>query len=386
MAAEVESPHNKNNPFLAKLTENRLLNKDGSIKDTRHLVVNISGSGLNYTCGDSLGVYPTNRAENVAELLEVLGADGSENVTLPREEQAITLQEALSQRLSLASPAKKFLLAIQEKLEAGEELSRLESLLEPENKEAMTDYLANREFVDVLEDFPSAKFEPQEFVLQLRKLVPRLYSIASSPVPYPEDIHLTVAVVRYNTNGRERHGVCSTFLAERATLNEAVVPVFVTKSHFGLPEDESTDIIMVGPGTGIAPFRSFLQERAAKGSSGRNWLFFGDQHEASDFLYQEELEAYEKDGVLTRFDKAWSRDQEKKVYVQDRMLENSAELWKWLQGGASFFVCGDAKRMAKDVDAALHTIAQEQGGLSEEEAKNYFKLLKKEKRYLRDVY
>jgi len=386
MAAEVESQYNKNNPFLAKLTENRLLNKEGSIKDTRHFVVDISGSDLSYESGDSLGVYPTNHPESVSELLKVLGADGSEQVTLPKEDQAISLREALSSRLSLASPTKKFLAALLDKLNDPAERETLEKLLEPANKDELADYLAKREFIDILEEYPSVSFSPEEFVSQLRKLVPRLYSIASSPAKHPKEIHLTVAVVRYTTNERQRYGVCSTFLAERVALDEASVPVFVTHSHFGLPEDESTDVIMVGPGTGIAPFRAFLQEREVKGSKGRNWLFFGDQHAASDFLYQEEFEAYEAEGLLNRFDTAWSRDQENKIYVQDRMLEKGAELWSWLQGGAHFYVCGDAKRMAKDVDAALHQIAMDHGGLGEAEAKDYFKLLKKEKRYQRDVY
>lgn len=387
MTAVTEKPvHDKNNPFLARITENRLLSKEGSIKDTRHFVVDIKGSGLTYTCGDSLGVYPSNRPECVQELLDALGATGEEMVRLPKEEQDISLREAFDSRLSLAQPTVKVLKALLEKVtEEGEKL-RLEELLDPANKEDAKSYLENREFADLLLEYPSAKFEPQEFIANQRKLMPRLYSIASSPTLYPDEIHLTVAVVRYNTNNRERFGVCSTYLADRCPLDERCVPVFVASSHFGLPEDDSADLIMVGPGTGIAPFRSFIQERIARKGTGKMWVFFGDQHLKTDYLYGEEFEAYLANGQIQHLDLAWSRDQDYKIYVQDKILENAAELWSWLQGGAMFYVCGDAKRMAKDVDAALHQIAREQGGMSEDEAVDWVKALKKEKRYQRDVY
>ncbi len=378
--------YDKKNPFLACLRENRLLSKEGSIKDTRHFVVDIAGSGLVYTCGDSLGVYPTNNSECVQELLDALGASGEEMVRLPKDEEDISLREALSHRLSLAQPTKKIMKALLESGVDGETKSALEAKLVPENNESTKEYLENREFADLLLDFPGARLSPQEFIVNLRKLMPRLYSIASSPTVYPSDVHLTIAVVRYHTNGRDRLGVCSTFLAERAPLAESIVPVFVAKSHFGLPEDDSADLIMVGPGTGIAPFRAFLQERIARGGSGRSWVFFGDQHHDTDYLYGEEFEKYLAEGQLDRLDLAWSRDQDYKIYVQDKLLENAAEVWKWLQGGAYFYVCGDAKRMAKDVNAALHKIAQEHGGMSEEEAIAWVKALKKEKRYQRDVY
>lgn len=385
MAVEVESQYNKNNPFSARLTENTRLNREGSAKDTRHFVVDIEGSGLVYTCGDSLGVYPSNGKADVEAVLSALSATGDEPVVLPRTETAITLREALRAKLSLASPTRKSLMAFAKRAK-GEEKARLETLLADENKESAAAFLAEREFIDLLEEFPSAKFTAEDFALGLRKLMPRLYSIASSPVVYPQEIHLTVAVVRYETNSRERSGVCSTFLSDRVPLNNSCLPVFVTKSHFGLPEDESTPIIMVGPGTGIAPFRAFLQERVQKNATGKNWLFFGDQHESTDYLYGDEFEKMKADGQLDRLDLAWSRDQNQKVYVQDKMLESGATLWEWIQAGAYFYVCGDAKRMAKDVDAALHKIAQEHGGLGEEESAAFFKQLKKDKRYQRDVY
>lgn len=386
MAAEVEPQYNKNNPFLAKLTENTRLNKEGTIKDTRHFAVDLKGSDLVYTCGDSLGVFPTNRKEDVDAILEALGYTGDEPVILPKAVTSIPFREAISTHLSIAAPTRKTLMLFFDKVASVEEKASLEILLADDNKESTATYLANREFIDLLESFPTARFTPQEFVNCLRKLMPRLYSIASSPTTYPTEIHLTVAVVKYVTNHRQRFGVCSTYLSDRVELEDQSVPVFVAKSHFGLPADDSAPIIMVGPGTGIAPFRAFLQERKARKASGRNWLFFGDQHHATDYLYGDEFEAMKSEGHLERLDLAWSRDQAKKVYVQDKMLESGKALWEWIDNGAFFFVCGDAKRMAKDVDAALHSIAKEHGGLSEEEAISYLKNMKKEKRYLRDVY
>ena len=386
MAADVEPQYNKNNPFLAKITENIRLNKEGTIKDTRHFVVDLKGSDITYTCGDSLGVYPSNRSEDVEAILEALGASGEEAVVLPKEETPISFREAMTRRLSIAAPTRKTLMAFEEKVDSVEEKDALKILLAEVNKESTAAYLAEREFIDLLESFPSARFSPQEWVGCLRKLMPRLYSIASSPTRYPSEIHLTVAVVRYVTNQRQRFGVCSTYLSDRVALADPSVPVFVAKSHFGLPADDSVPIIMVGPGTGIAPFRAFLQERIAKNATGKNWLFFGDQHHATDYLYGDEFDAMKAEGYLEKLDLAWSRDQQEKVYVQNKMLESGKALWEWINEGAHFFVCGDAKRMAKDVDAALHTIAQQYGGLSDEDAISYFKEMKREKRYLRDVY
>jgi sulfite reductase (NADPH) flavoprotein alpha-component len=237
-----------------------------------------------------------------------------------------------------------------------------------------------------LAEFPSAQLTPQEFVDHLRKLMPRLYSIASSPRVHPGDAHLTVAVVRYETNHRERVGVCSTFMADRVQVGTTPTPVFVSHSHFSPPEDGARDCIMVGPGTGIAPFRAFVQDRVASGATGRNWVFFGDQKSATDYLYGEEWDAYVAQGHVARLDLAWSRDQLLKVYVQDKIRANAAELWTWIQGGAHFYVCGDAKRMAKDVDVALHDTIAEQGSMTPALAADYVKQLKKDKRYQRDVY
>jgi len=380
------SSYTKDNPLPAKLLENRVLNKDGSSKDTRHLVIDIAGSGLTYSVGDSLGVYSTNRPQIVEEIIEFLGATGNEPVTLPRLVAPVSLRDALTNKLSLAQPTKKILETMAAKTGDAEELARLGKLLAPEAAEIRETFLGQREFIDLLEEFPGAKLTPQEFVDHLRRLVPRLYSIASSPKMFPGQVHLTVAPVRYESNDRRRYGVCSTFFADRVTRRKTPIPVFVAESHFGLPEDLTKDIIMVGPGTGVAPFRAFMQERIATNATGRNWLFFGDQHEATDYLYGDEWKRWLADGKMARVDLAFSRDQPKKIYVQDRMREAAAELWAWLKGGAVFYVCGDAHRMAKDVDVALHQIIAEQGGLDAAAAVDYVKQMKKDRRYQRDVY
>ena len=389
MSAAADAPaYSKEHPFPARVTENRLLNKPGSAKETRHFVVNIAGSGLHYKVGDSLGVYPENRAADVTELLTRLGATGEELVSpamlkLPAPQPVRSL---LTSRLALAGPPRRLIETLAGKATAAEEKARLTGLLLPESKDVLAAFLAEREFVDLLAEFPSAKLTAQELVDHMRKLMPRLYSIASSPKVHPTEIHLTVAVVRYATNHRERVGVCSTFLSDRVLVGSTPTPVFVSHSHFGLPVDAAMDVIMVGPGTGIAPFRAFVQDRVASGATGRNWVFFGDQHRATDFLYEEEWQQWVARGQVARVDTAFSRDQATKVYVQDKMRESAAELWSWIQGGACFYVCGDAKRMAKDVDTALLDVIAQQGGLDAAAAADFIKQLKKDKRYQRDVY
>ncbi len=385
-SAPASVTYSKDFPFPARLLENRVLNKDGSSKDVRHLVIDIAGSGLAYAAGDSLGVYATNRPQLVDEVIGLLGATGNEPVSLPRLTGPVSLREALTSHLSLASPTKRILEALAARTTDDAERAQLAALLAPEAKEALEMFLAQREYIDLLEEFPGARLAPQEFVDHLRRLMPRLYSIASSPRMFPDQIHLTVAPVRYESNFRRRYGVCSTFLADRVTRRRTPVPVFVASSHFGPPEDLSRDIIMVGPGTGIAPFRAFVQDRVSAGATGRNWLFFGDQHAKTDYLYGDEWTKLLAEGKMARIDLAFSRDQAKKVYVQDRMREAAAELWAWIKGGAHFYVCGDAHRMAKDVDAALHEIVAQQGGMEPAAAADYVKQMKKEKRYQRDVY
>lgn len=380
------NPYTKDNPLPAKLLENRVLNKDGSSKDTRHVVIDIAGSGLSYSVGDSMGIFASNRPQLVDEMIEVLGATGNEPVLPARLTAPISLREALTSKLSLAGPTKKALEVLAAKTTDSREKTQLEALLAPGAEALREEFLGQREYIDLLEEFPGAKLAPQELVDLMRRLMPRLYSIASSPKMYPGQVHLTVAPVRYESNGRRRYGVCSTFLADRATRRKTPIPVFIAESHFGLPEDLSKDVIMVGPGTGVAPFRAFMQERVATQATGRNWLFFGDQHEKTDYLYGDEWKRWLADGRLARVDLAFSRDQAQKIYVQDRMREAAAELWSWLQGGAHFYVCGDAHRMAKDVDAALQQIIAQQSGMDATQAADYVKAMKKEKRYQRDVY
>ena len=370
------------NPFPARLVVNRRLSGPESEKDTRHFEVDLTGWGLSFEVGDSLAVYPTNDPELVNEMIHTLGATGDEQVPRPRGEPT-TFREALLRDYSITQPTPKFLRAIAERASAA---PTLKYLLAPDRKHDLETYLWGMEIIDFLLEHPSARFAPEQFVTLLTKLQPRLYSVASSLKAYPDQVHFIVDVVQYESHGRVRKGVCSSFLAERA--DDVPVPVFPTAAkHFHLPEDPNIPIIMVGPGTGIAPFRAYLQERQVTGARGKNWLFFGAQHESCDFAYGDEFMALVDDGLLTRFDCAWSRDQAQKVYVQHKRTENAAEIWKWIDAeGAHFFVCGDARRMAKDVDATLRKIVQENGGKSIEEANDYVEKLKNAKRYKRDVY
>lgn len=359
---------------------NRRLSGPESAKETRHLEISLEGSGLAFEPGDSMAVYATNDPELVEEMIGALGATGDEKVPAGKNETT-TLREALLRNYSITTPTPKFLKAIVQRASATPTLGEL---LDPSRKQELHVFLWGMEVIDFLLEHPSARFSPEEFVLLLTKLQPRLYSVASSMRAFPDSVHFIVDVIRYESHGRERKGVASTFLAERSETSG--VPVFPTVAkHFHLPEND-TDIIMVGPGTGVAPFRAFLQERRALGAGGRNWLFFGSQQQRCDYYYGDEFEGLKKEGILTRFDCAFSRDQAHKIYVQHRMSENSAEIWKWLDSGAHFYVCGDALRMAKDVDAALRKIVQQQSGKSAEQANAYVEQMKAEKRYKRDVY
>jgi len=329
--------------------------------------------------GDSLGVFPTNNPALVEEILGVLGFTGEEQVPDPNG-NVVSIREALSSHYVITQKDKKLLAAIAEKDSSA---AHFVPMTTPEGKAELDAYVWGREVIDPLLAHPAAKFTPEEFVKCLRKLQPRLYSIASSQKAHPSEVHLTVAAVRYESHGRKREGVCSTFLADRAET----VPVFVhTAKHFRVPEDLSTHVIMVGPGTGIAPFMAFLQERKVSGATGKNWLFFGDQKAATDFLYREELESWQNEGILHKLSTAFSRDQSEKIYVQHRMLEAAEELFGWLEQGAYFYICGDASRMAKDVDTALHQVVEKAGGKSPEDAAAYVEELKKSKRYRKDVY
>src|SRR5213083_3484716 len=370
------------NPFPAKMLVNRRLSGPESEKDTRHFELDLTGWGLSFEVGDSLAVYATNDPQLVDEIIHALGTTGDEQV--PRLKGApTTLREALLRDYGITQPTPKFLKAIAQRADAAPTLSYL---LAPDRKQDLQTYLWGMEVVDFLIEHPSVRFTPEEFVGLLSKLQPRLYSVASSLKAFPDQVHLIVDVVCYESHGRVRKVVASSFLAERA--DDVPVPVFPSNAkHFHLPENPDTPIIMVGPGTGVAPFRAYLQERKVTGAKGKNWLFFGAQHERCDFAYGDEFNAFMKEGLLARLDCAWSRDQAQKVYVQHKMAENAPEIWKWIDAqGAHFFVCGDARRMAKDVDATLRKIVQEQGGKSVEQANEYVEKLKNEKRYKRDVY
>jgi sulfite reductase (NADPH) flavoprotein alpha-component len=371
----------RSNPFPAPLLANRRLNAPGSAKETRHFEFSLEGSGLNYEAGDALGVFPTNCPELVGEIVRALDCRPADPV-LGKDGRTVSLQEALLSQYDITKIPSPFLKALGARTGDAELLK----LTSPDVNGELERFLWGREIIDVLLAFPAVRWAPEEFVRLLRKLQPRLYSISSSPKAHPGQVHLTTAIVRYESLGRVRRGVCSTFLAERVAPG-ASVPVFIhSNQKFRPPADSDVPMIMVGPGTGIAPFRAFLEDRRATGAKGRNWLFFGDQHEATDFLYRDELENLHRDGVLTRLDTAFSRDQADKVYVQTRMLGHARELFAWLEEGAHFYVCGDARRMAKDVDTALHEVILRGGGKTDEQAAEYVTRLKSERCYQRDVY
>ncbi len=337
---EAPDSYSKKNPFPARLLANIKLNSERSSKDTRHIAFSLAGSGLQYETGDALGVRVQNDPNIVSSIITAHQLDADTLVKLP-DHTVASLHEALSKHYEIRS---------------------------------------------LLRVRPDKSPTPDEFIDSLKKLQPRLYSIASSLKAHPDEVHLCVAAVRYEKDGVQHQGVASTFLADRLAIGDTTGVFIHTAKHFRVPTNGDTPIIMVGPGTGIAPFRAFLEERQATGAKGKNWLLFGDQKRDHDFLYRDEIQTWVKDGHLTRLDTAFSRDQEQKIYVQNRMMDAASELWQWLEEGAHFYVCGDASRMAKDVDAALHQVIETQGGKSSEEAAAYVAELKKSKRYARDVY
>ena len=380
VAAAATVKYSRKNPYPSELTERVMLNGEGSAKETIHLEFNLEGSGLEYQTGDALAVVPHNAEDVVNSIIETSKLDPEAPVSI--KEKEVSLREALTRQLDVTAISLPVLKRYNEIVKD----VKLAAMLDPAKKADLQAYLHGREIIDVLNDFPAKEITANALVGIMRKLPPRLYSIASSPKAHPGEVHLTVGVVRYDAHGRQRKGVCSTYLSDRISEGDKA-DVFVTANkHFKIPADNDAPMIMVGPGTGIAPFRAFVEERKAIGAKGKNWLFFGDQHYLTDFLYQTEWQEYLADGVLTKLDLAFSRDQKDKVYVQDRMRENSAELYAWLEKGASFYVCGDASRMATDVDLALHEIIEKEGGKTSEDAAAYVKKLKTDKRYLRDVY
>lgn len=379
--APTVSAYSKKHPFPAALRDNLRLTGRGSSKDVRHLELSLEGSGLHYEPGDALGVVPTNWPKRVDDLLTVLNL--TPTATVPGADGvATTLESALLYDYEITTLTRPFL----EKYAALTGARELTELLQEPQRPRLREFLSGREILDVVRRYPLPGITPEQFVQLLRKLPPRLYSIASSQRATPDEVHLTVAVVRYETHGETRYGVASTYLADRVCA-DGEVPVYVEHNdNFRLPADPATPIIMVGPGTGVAPFRAFLAERAAIGARGRNWLYFGDRNFDSDFLYQKEWLEYRKNGLLTHIDVAFSRDGAEKCYVQHRLLEHRREVYAWLEEGAYIYVCGDAHQMAADVDAALVSLVATEAGQSLEWAQDYVKELHSAKRYQRDVY
>ncbi len=378
---DVEKSYSRTNPFKAEILENVNLNGRGSNKETRHLELDLEGSNLTYEPGDSLGIYPENDRVLVEQVIEEMGWDPNEQVAINKQGEVQSIREALTKTYEITSLTKPLL----QKIAALTPNEELNNVLDAEGEELKT-YLYGRDLVDLVRDFGPWPVPAIDFISVLRKIPVRLYSIASSSKANTDEVHLTIGALRYDAHGRDRKGVCSGQCAERSQPGD-VLPVFVQRNqNFRLPEHPDTPVIMIGAGTGVAPYRAFLQEREETGARGESWLFFGEQHFVTDFLYQVEWQKWLKEGVLSRMDVAFSRDTDEKIYVQHRMLERSKELYEWLDQGAHVYVCGDEKYMAKDVHAALVTILEQEGNLSESEAEAYLADLRNEKRYQRDVY
>lgn len=380
-SAPAAQTHTRDNPYLSPLLEKRALTKDVSSKLTLHLAFSIADSKVQYQAGDACGVIPQNNPQLVTQILDALKFSGDEEVEVAKIGK-VSLYAALVEALQITKLSRKI---VQTYANMGD-CQALLDLLVPEQQAHFDQYIYDRGVIDLFLEYPGVITDPADLVTMLPRLTPRLYSISSSPVAHAGEVHTTVAVVRYRSHNMERGGVCSTMFADRALVGDAL-PIYIQPNKkFRLPQDQNAPIIMIGPGTGIAPFRAFLHERRALGSKGRNWLFFGERSAKTDFLYKSEIEEMLGGKHLTLLDTAFSRDQSRKIYVQDRMLEQASAFWHWLQDGASVYVCGDASRMAKDVDAALHTIVERQGHLDPEAARDYVLRLKEENRYHRDVY
>ncbi|TVY04615.1 assimilatory sulfite reductase (NADPH) flavoprotein subunit [Cohnella terricola] len=377
-----ESEYSRSNPFQAEVLENLNLNGRGADRETRHLEISLEGSNLQYEPGDSLGIYPENHPRLVDELIAATGWQAEEPVVVNKNGDKRPLREALLRHFEI-SVLTKPIMEQAAKLSSSPELTELTSA---GHEQELKSYINGRDLLDLVQDYSFKDVSAGQFVSILRKLPPRLYSISSSSKAFPDEVHATVRAVRYEAHGRDRYGVCSVFLAERIESGDKL-PVFIQQNEsFKLPDNPDAPIIMIGPGTGVAPFRAFLGEREETGASGKTWLFYGDQHFSTDFLYQIEWQRWLKEGVLTRMDVAFSRDTDQKVYVQHRMQESRHELFQWLQEGAYVYVCGDEKKMAHDVQATLLSIIEQEGGLSAEAAGEYLAQMQQQKRYQRDVY
>lgn len=375
-ASRPGSQWNKRNPYPSRLVENRLLSSPRSAKEIRHYEFDLGDSGIEYAAGDALAVVPVNDEVFVADLLEQVGANGGEAF----DGRPIT--EVLRTDREIRTPSKDLIADLVQRAPSSE----LAAVVAHGDKHELDRWLWGRDVLDLLRDAGPAAPGLDELLPNLRPLQARQYSISSSPLAHPDRIHLTIASVRYGDPHRMYAGVASTFLADRVDPDGTVDVYLQPNASFGVPADESAPMIMIGPGTGVAPFRGFLHERAVSGATGRNWLFFGDQHRDTDFVYQDELTELQEQGVLDRLDLAFSRDQAEKVYVQTRMLERSVELFDWLEDGGHVYVCGDASRMAKDVEAALLQVIRTGRGRGEDDAQAYLADMRRAKRYVRDVY
>jgi sulfite reductase (NADPH) flavoprotein alpha-component len=374
------SAYSRTNPFPAELLENLNLNGRGSQRETRHLEISLEGSDLQYEPGDCLGIYPTNHPELVDELIAAMGWEPEQAVAVNKNGDERPLREALLGVFEITVLTKP-LLEQAAKLNINDKLREMLN-----NEQELRAYLKGRDLLDLARDFAPWDVTAGQFASILRKIPARLYSIASSSKANPDEVHVTIRAVRYEAHGRERYGVCSVYSSERVKPGDSLRVYVHDNPNFKLPSNADTPIIMIGPGTGVAPFRAFLQDREETGASGNTWLFYGDQHFLTDFLYQTDWQRWLKEGVLTRMDVAFSRDTDKKVYVQHRMLEKSRELFRWLQNGACVYVCGDEKHMAHDVHATLGKILEREGGMTPEQASTYLTEMRQQGRYQRDVY
>lgn len=381
------SPYNKQNPFLASIKERWTLSKPGSQKNTQHLVLDLTGSGMAYEVGDSIGIFPKHDPDLVSKTLRALGASGKEIILSKLNGESISLENYLTEKANITDISPKLFREVAARQSDSDKKHRLTELCLEDRRGDLKAYLEKHEVWDFLAANEEVFFAPQEFVDLLMPLLPRFYSISSSQRYVGEEVHLTIAPLEYESNGHKRRGVCTHYLCQLVDMHAPVVPIFIQPSHgFRLPHDPHTSLVMIGPGTGIAPFRAFLQERLLHHQSkGKHWLFFGEWNRAHDFFYEEDWRELSKWGHL-QMDLAFSRDQEHKIYVQHRMWERGQELYQWLEEGAYFYVCGDAQRMAKDVEAMLQAVVQEFGGKEAQTAKEYIKQLRQQKRYLRDVY
>lgn len=378
--------YSKDNPFIATIKHREDLCASCPEKDTHHIVIDIQGSELTYNVGDCLGVYPVNDPTIVEKTLASIKAKGDEPIIDKKSQISYSLREFLRLKGNITDVSRKFFNEILLRQGHLEKKQQLENLLSAENTEAFKQYTYGKHLWDILSFHQEAEFTPQEVCDMLMPLLPRYYSIASSQAVFKDEIHLTVKLLRYEANGHERKGVCTNYLCHLTPKEKPIVPIFIhPHKGFTVPEDLDAPMIMVGPGTGVAPFRAFMQERIAKGATGKHWLFFGEWKKEHNFLYKDYWLNLQKEDKLV-LDTAFSRDQDEKLYVQDLLIKKGKQVYEWITNGAYFYVCGDAKQMAKDVESALYQIFQTEGNLSFQEARELLKKLRKEKRYLRDVY